>query len=295
MGKQILSRPPTSCVGSKDSISSAVKRKKPKTRKPKVTETNSCGKSKGCEQPQNEPEATALTLTATTPRERHVFNPTNHLPFPPEIRNRIYKLLLSIPSSIVPSSRLLYSPALGTPRCFDLSILLVSKQTYLESFHILYANNTLAFDDTDELLVFLQRIGYARRQQMTSVVFRWRGTEPKAAFRLLRTCTRVKSIRLSLNHFRQKGYMALREVRGMEYVGMYHEAGSACSCTSEHWQCHICMHGNPKLLSDPEELKAAMMRPRLKHYELMEDEEIDLFKTKRERFWKGEVHWLGWK
>ena len=51
----------------------------------------------------------------------------------------------------------------------DLSILLVSKQTYIESFHVFYTTNCLYFTDTALLYRFLKNIGYARRQHLTMV------------------------------------------------------------------------------------------------------------------------------
>ena len=75
---------------------------------------------------------------------------------------------------------------------FDLSLLLVSRQTYLEAYHVFYRFNTIHFGDTKALLQFLQGIGFARRQELTDVGFDWVGSESKTAFRLLKTCSNLR-------------------------------------------------------------------------------------------------------
>ena len=134
-----------------------------------------------------------------------------HLPLPPEIRQRIYRYALQLPHCFkepmyhykTPTSRsrslwpikaltFHYPIEYGEPSPFDLSLLLVSKQTFLEAFHVFYRFNTIYFKNTEALLQFLQGIGYARRQELTDVGFDWVGNEAKSAFRLLRTCGNLR-------------------------------------------------------------------------------------------------------
>jgi hypothetical protein len=68
-------------------------------------------------------------------------------------------------------------------------LLLVSRQTFLETHATFYRFNNLHFGSTKILLRFLQNIGFARRQQITSITFGWifRCYNAKATFRLLKT------------------------------------------------------------------------------------------------------------
>ena len=76
----------------------------------------------------------------------------------------------------------------------DLSILMVSKQIYVEAFHVFYTSNCFSFTDTGLLYRFLKNIGYTRRQHLTMIYFLWRGPDAKEAFRLLKTCRRIKKL-----------------------------------------------------------------------------------------------------
>ena len=236
-----------------------------------------------------------------------------HLPLPPEIRNQIYKLVLQIPNCFktraAPNSSIIVKhPRTGgfllrPPRLYgypldrklknpiDLSLLLVSKTTFLEAWHIFYRINTLYFADTGTLLHFLRNIGYARRQQLTDVGFDWIGLEAKAAFRLLATCSGLKTVRFSVHCSRPVGYDALREVRGIARVVPLDD--QLCDDSGQsllpNWMTWELMHGPTTSNSDDysdcilhpwtskgpvlryvcnvrcrdfEELKNSMMRPR---------------------------------
>ena len=192
--------------------------------------------------------------------------PLPHLPFLPEIRDRIYKLLL------VSDSRVRTGEKSGSSHMdggrgeeLDLSILLLSKQTYIEAFHIFYRFNQFYFKDTEVLYRFLRNIGYARRQQISTVAFCWRSDRTaREAFRLLKTCTSLKSLSTWISDYEPGGYAALREVRGLEKVSI----GKNVTSISPH--------------CDPQKLEQAMLRPRLKAYSADPDEEIDLFKKRQE-------------
>lgn len=193
------------------------------------------------------------------------------LPFPPEIRLMIYNLVLDLSNDEprdpkLPRELTIRPKRSSTSKDFNLSVLLVSKQTYMETYHIFYRINHLCFETTTTLFQFLHHIGSPRRQQIVSVSFNNFDHNAKRAFRLLKTCQRLKHVRLILPLHQPPGYVALREVRGLESVYVYlHE--------------YLTHRGIPR--SDPNELKKAMMRPRLKQYEIDPEAKIDLFKTCR--------------
>ena len=124
-----------------------------------------------------------------------------------EIRNRIYHFVLGPPHdpSICLTQMLDYRPLRATNggvdiettfrtksvtlnpehkdptwgvthdvKSHDLSILLVSKQIYMEAFHVFYTTNCFSFTDTGLFYRFLKNIGYIRRQHLTMVYFLWR-------------------------------------------------------------------------------------------------------------------------
>lgn len=104
----------------------------------------------------------------------------------------------------------------GSP--FDLSILLTSKITYMEAYPIFYKVNTIYFRDTSILLRFLTNIGPARRHALTHVGFDWTGKESVAAFRMLKTCPNLKTVRFTFPTSTPTGYHDLRQVRGLDNV-----------------------------------------------------------------------------
>lgn len=63
-----------------------------------------------------------------------------------------------------------------------LSLLLVSKQTYPEAYHIFYRHNNRQFPNVCYLWQFLKNIGYARRQYVTHITLVWMGLATNAAF-----------------------------------------------------------------------------------------------------------------
>ena len=157
------------------------------------------------------------------------------LPVPPELRDRIYQLVLQLPNCLVSEevamqgfekynkshpSRQSHTYPLeqktGSP--FDLNLLLVSKATYLEAYPVFYKINTIYFRNTDILFDFLTNIGPARRQCVTHIGFNWIGSNPKLAFRLLKSCGSLKTLRFTLPTSFPQGYETLHEVRGMQNV-----------------------------------------------------------------------------
>ena len=218
-------------------------------------------------------------------REPTVNTSGKHLPFPSEIRDRIYKNLLTI--GRIPATVLRWSSK--PPGASPLSILQVSRQTYIEAFHIFYAENCIVFSDTNELFDFLRNIGYARRQQLTTLEFLWEGEDPKQAFRILKTCGNLRSITIKQRYIFDcppPSWEALREVRGLDEVKI--------PKAEVHPFYFMAQRRStiPSILADHASLMAhleeGMKRPRIKVYSLDPDEKIDLFNRKRETFRKTE-------
>ena len=176
-----------------------------------------------------------------------------------------------------------------------LNILLSCKQIYMEAFHVFYTSNRFYFPDTELLYSFLKGIGYNRRQHVTMIVFVWRGPYAKEAFRLLKTCRRLKSVRFRMPCSEPPGYAAVREIRGLQQALVTHRLhygirrNDRHRLASENYRC-LCHRGEQRKgpLDDVQELERAMMRPRLKQYAEDPSEEFDLFKGKREVLKKTE-------
>ena len=243
---------------------------------------------------------------------------------PPEIRDRIYNEVLGPSGDPAIYATAVHDPKLSSRLDGDygttevdlrrdnswpvfchfvkpsiLSILLGSKQIYTEAFHIFYSKNRFHFPDTQILYRFLRNIGYVRRQHLTMISFNWRGAEAKEAFRILKTCRRLKSLHFTAPCNEPPGYAAIREIRGLEEAkaivrihylthrhGRTYNSYYACLCDTPY-------HQGYGSLDDLPELERAMMRPRLKQYALDPNEQFDLFReAKREVFKKPEEQQL---
>lgn len=171
-----------------------------------------------------------------------------HLPLPAEVRERIYKMVLSTDFESVLLSH--YSASL------HLSLLLVSRRTYEEAYHIFYSNNLLQFSSTALLFTFLRNVGHTRRQCVTRIAFTLCGGFAEQAFALLKTCQSLKFVRITLPDVLITAYTALCEVRGLDEVDIqlvscpYPQGNPPCYCMLD-----------PKYAF--QELREAMMRPRL--------------------------------
>lgn len=245
----------------------------------------------------------------------------------PEIRNRIYRFVLGPPedpsicltqildnrplraqsggvdldntfrtNSVVPNPKH-KDPNWGVTHQVDpqnLSILLVSKQIYVEAFHVFYSTNCLSFTDTGLLFRFLKNIGSIRRQHLTMIYFLWRGPDAKEAFRLLKTCRRLKIVQFTVPCSHPPGYEALKEVRVEEAKAraLVHFTPAQnpplnihdhTSCFGDYL-CHCLCRRHYEPSSNLRELEKAMMRPRCEQDIADTEEKFDLFKLKRERF-----------
>ena len=179
-----------------------------------------------------------------------------------------------------------------------LSILLVSKQIYVEAFHVFYTSNCFSFTDTALLYRFLKNIGYTRRQHLTMIYFLWRGPDAKEAFRLLKTCRRLRLLQFTVPCSQPPGYEALKEVRveTAKARALVHFAITQNppldihdhnSCFGDY-QCHCICRRPYEPASSMLELENAMMRPRREQDFPDPEEKFNLFKPKREHFKKSE-------
>lgn len=257
------------------------------------------------------------TSHASNQMEKSTTTSTDFLSkLPGEIRNRIYALVLGPPVDSTICLTSLHGLDHSTSKGHDyddsiisrdssvawsnyyywtdqsvLSILLTSKQIYTEAFHVFYSTHCFSFMDTELLCKFLRNIGYARRQQLTMIYFVWRGGYSKEAFRLLKSCSKLKSLQFTVPCSHPPGYAALSEVRGLQTVkplGLIHFKRPPhsdlllCNHFGDYY-CHCDCTGS---VSDPLELETAMTRPRLACHEADPSRTSDLFSPKRERFRK---------
>lgn len=136
-----------------------------------------------------------------------------HLPFPAEIRDRIYRyVLLSTDSEDSPLEDN-WLPR-GPDSCC-LSVLLVSKQTYLEAFHIYYRYRNLEFSNLSALELFLKNIGGLRRSYVTHVSFVWNTAGSNHVYQLLQQCPNLRYLNIHIP-----------EIRPLEYSGVYAALGA---------------------------------------------------------------------
>ena len=131
------------------------------------------------------------------------------------------------------------------------------------------------------------------------ISFNWRGAEVKEAFRILKTCRRLKSLHFTAPCNEPPGYAAIREIRGLEEAkaivrilylthrhGRTYNSYYACLRDTPYHQGH----GS---LDDLPEHERAMMRPQLKQYALNPNKQFNLFRqAKREVFKKPEEQQL---
>ena len=171
------------------------------------------------------------------------------LPFPPEVRNLIYKyaLTLSKPARRAPEPKISkastselwfshpkFKAAGHFPDSKPLSLLLVSRQTYIEAFAFYYKINTLHFPKLDLLIRFLRNIGFARRQYLTSLNFFWSGADPtscRTAINMLQKCPSLRTLKIYTDKKDKtkpksiKALRALKAVKGLENVSFFDQVG----------------------------------------------------------------------
>ena len=100
------------------------------------------------------------------------------LPFPSEIRNEIYKYVLTNPSQLPIKRTKVRSEnrwieSGGEPDPASLQLLAASRQTYMEAHSIYYCENTLHFPNFSSFYRFATNTGPERRQCITSLSFNY--------------------------------------------------------------------------------------------------------------------------
>ena len=249
--------------------------------------------------PRTSRESTIVgPLAVSKPREKlFITRPAlKHLPFPPEIRDSIYKFVL-MSEEFPPLGHI----PIQSTEC--LNLLLASKVTYLEAFHIFYRYNNLAFQDVSRLFFFLNNIGYARLLHVTHVTFAWQGTKAKEAFRLLQHCPSLRRIDIVVTHASMDGTFmgwndgaqTLREVCGLEVVNFLAavEPFNDGIIEIEPWSLDDLTIIDPSIFtplripmrhrvssemaSEMQELRRDMMRPRSRGFALKVDEKMNPF------------------
>ena len=154
-----------------------------------------------------------------------------------------------------------------------------------------YRINKIHLLNTNVLYKFLKNIGYARRQHITSIVFGWTSHDKQAkkAFRILKTCSSLKSIEIMLSSFERKTWYeppnhstALKEVRGMAEVQIR---------VHTPWETDFSKTNLDRTAF--RELRTAMMRPRLKQFVVDSVFDIDPFKARRKQSRRSEEDLTG--
>lgn len=218
-----------------------------------------------------------------------------HLPFPPEIRDCIYKLVLASDFEGNPDN----DPPRG-PDTSCLALLLVSKQTYLEAFHIFYRYNNLVFSNGDLLEQFLRNIGYARRQHVTHISPVWKGNRIGFGLRFLKRCPSLTHLDMHIPvipawHMELRGFCScvatLRNVRGLEEVQFFYNdervdvmdplATLQYILTTRVARLRFVFLRDAILVNLPG-IRRDMIRPRLSRYIPEGDEKIELFKPQKQ-------------
>lgn len=217
------------------------------------------------------------------------------LPFPAEIRDRIYRNVLISDAS--PPLTLFRK---GGPDTTCLSLLLASKRTYLEAFHIFYRHNVFEFKDTTALGLFLEGIGRARRFYVSHIYFPWKGPLAKEAFYLLQRCPNLRNLVVQMtsdyiwkNSNEAYGADILGEVRGLEgvkFAGLEHGDFNSIARQDPN---NLVGHRNPDrfidrlwthIVYEMGALRDDMLRPRLGRFAPRKNEEIDLFAPSEDAF-----------
>lgn len=214
---------------------------------------------------------------------------TVHLPLPPEIRNLIYTYVLTenteaskwIKSSIASNEN--EHIDVWRPSTSCLSLLLVSRQTFLEAYPIYYRVNIFCFANFNILHRFLKNIGLARRQHVTRICFCWKGIDAKKTCRLLMMCPRLESLSIVLYNDEVPSRWIdlskvtecafLREVRGLETVKFI---------VTPPKRPGFMVQYPPETAAELEELCDAMRRARLDRFKATSEDEINALKLKRE-------------
>ena len=155
------------------------------------------------------------------------------LPFSPEIRNQIYHYVLTNPGhiplepseekdskSFSDSDERKWAEEGAGPDPRPLQLLLLSRQTYTEAYHIYYRENTLHFDSFMRFSLFLKNTGEARRREVTGLSFNYSKDDDLSYYQLtIWQLPNLKSLEIILKHSSSPDSSLvtfLSEVHGLE-------------------------------------------------------------------------------
>ena len=212
--------------------------------------------------------------------------PGTGLPFPPEIRNLIYKYALTL-SKRAPRARQPRSSKASTselsisqprfkatgqfPDSKPLSLLLVSKQTYIEAFAFYYKLNTLHFSNLNLLTRFLRNIGFARRQYLTSLTFFWSGTDLtscRTAVNMLQKCPSLRALKVytvqndKIEAKRKKALKGLKAVKGLEKVTFFDYHGKEDTEVRDDLESYMTQARPARLLTKGMDFPYDLLNPK---------------------------------
>lgn len=223
----------------------------------------------------------------TAAKHKEKSRPT--LPFPPEIRNEIYQLVLSDPpqkKTVLPkktwNQKRIYTLDEG-PDPSVLQLLLASKQTLLEAYHFFYRSK-LYFPSANHLSRFLDNTGYARRYHLTSLAFTFCVEDRMSGdLSMLNSCPNLKSLEVILNEkiHSVPDLLAntLLNVRGLETVRFNDE--NAPMMFLNGTRCYIS--GMRPRVYERHELEDLMKRKRSAQLAAKPDEVVDPLPKPRKR------------
>ena len=221
----------------------------------------------------------------STRKNQELSPPGIGLPFPPEVRNSIYEyaLTLSKPARKAPQPRISkastselwfshpkFKPTGHFPDSKPLSLLLVSKQTYIEAFAFYYKLNTLHFPKLDLLTLFLRNIGFARRQYLTSLTCFWSGADPtscRTAVNMLQKCPSLRTLKIYTLKDKtepkgKKALRALKAVKGLEKVSFVDYRGKEDIQTRDDLQSYMTKAKPARLLNKDMKFPYDLLNPK---------------------------------
>lgn len=195
------------------------------------------------------------------------------LPFPPEIRNEIYNLVLCDPPQRM---TILRGKSRGKKRVDTsvLSLLLASKQTFLEAYPLFYRGK-LSFPSATALSRFLDRIGHARRCFLTSLSFTYRRDDPVPdGLSLLEELPNLEALEIHLRRWSinvpRLLLHAIEDVRGL--TSFEYQMPSL-----ERWMGPPCGVWSPENKLMWRDMAALTKRPRSADVAAISDQVIDPF------------------
>ena len=227
--------------------------------------------------PRKSKKAVAVRPTSRPPNKLAKAEPkVKHLPLPPELQDRIRQLVLISGGENIAIRR--YTSHIADQW---LSLLLVSKQTCLKAFHIVYCYNNFQFFDVNDLTQLLKNIGYACRRIVAHITLYEVDDKAVLARRALQRCSNLRYLnvwpniglwRMKIDTFRER-IAFFRHTRGLEEVGFLgiddERIDLAQPFDRTNWTQvtdRVLRVGTERLLVELADLRYRMMRPRLRKH-----------------------------